>query len=51
MKSLHAIAIAFDLSIRLQTILQNLGTYGGPLYPTKVVRNQALDTFHSLYPV
>ena len=51
MKLLCSLAIAFDLSIRLQTTLQNLGTYGGPLYPTKPVRNQALDTFHSLYPV
>lgn len=51
MESLQSIPIAFNLSVRLQTSLQNMGTAGGPFYPTKAVIRQALQTTHILYPV
>ena len=45
------VALSFDLSVRLQSVLQNLSTSGGPLFPTVAVRHEAKETINTLYPV
>lgn len=45
------VTLSFDLSVRLQSVLQNLSTSGGPLFPTVAVRHEAKETINTLYPV
>ena len=45
------VSLSFDLSVRLQSVLQNLSTSGGPLFPTVAVRHEAKETIDTLYPV
>ena len=45
------ITLNFDLSVRMQSVLQRLSTTGGPLFPTVDVRHAASDTMDVLYPV
>ncbi|KNB46274.1 hypothetical protein JH06_2447 [Blastocystis sp. subtype 4] len=50
-RQFHDITLNFDLSVRLQSVLQNLSTSGGPLFPTVDVRHEAQHTINTLYPV
>lgn len=45
------ITLNFDLSVRMQSVLQRLSTEGGPLFPTEEVREAANETLNVLYPV
>lgn len=45
------ITLNFDLSVRMQSVLQRLSTEGGPLFPTEDVRKAANETLDVLYPV
>ena len=50
-RQFNDITLNFDLSVRLQSVLQNLSTSGGPLFPTVDVRHEAQHTINTLYPV